>query len=344
MKKHNIFRWAITWLMALCALLLGLQLHSELVSAQAPSTDLVFSINPEDKGVQTSTVTVAPVYNVGDVFQVSVVAVEIEAPGIYGGQFEITYDPAYVRVVTDSLVAGPELTLNPVKRIDNVAGLVSFAASQQGAVPNLSGNIVLATLSFEAVQATEPPTGQTTTLTLQNVKLGSKDAQEVPISFAGNLNIIIREQEITGKLDGVVHVQGRAADNQAGHLVTIAELTQSVTTDGNGYFLFTGIAQGHYTVSAKENGFLRATCVNVDHHSDLTTLSNVTLLAGDINGDDTIDITDAAAIGMDFGLPAGGRANPATDLNLDGAVNILDLILMAGNYGATSAANPWVCQ
>jgi hypothetical protein len=32
------------------------------------------------------------------------------------------------------------------------------------------------------------------------------------------------------------------------------------------------------------------------------------------------------------------------DLNVDGTVNVLDLILLAVNFGQSAAAHPWLCQ
>jgi hypothetical protein len=72
----------------------------------------------------------------------------------------------------------------------------------------------------------------------------------------------------------------------------------------------------------------------------LTTLADVTLLAGDINDSREIDVADAVAIGTAFGSTEPGVA----DLNLDGSVNVLDLILMGANFGQTSTGNPWLCQ
>ena len=73
----------------------------------------------------------------------------------------------------------------------------------------------------------------------------------------------------------------------------------------------------------------------------MTSLTGVTLLAGDIDGNGTIDITDAVAIGAAFGSTTPGEV---ADLNTDGIVDVLDLVLMAVNFGQTSAGNPWVCQ
>jgi hypothetical protein len=249
----------------------------------------------------------------------------------------------------NSLVPGTDLepVVNPVNEIDNELGLVRYAASRQGNVENLLGNVVLATLSFEAVGATEPPEGQTTTIHLESAKLGAKGGIEVPVVGLVDLEVIIREDgNIPGKgdIDGKVTVEARAEDNQAGHTVTAmgdlgGELM--VTTDDNGQFFFNNAPADTYTVTANSDGFLAATCGGVEHSTDaLTTLAEVMLLAGDIDDSGEIDITDAVAIGAVFG----STAPQVADLNVDGEVDVLDLILMAANFGQTSAGNPWVCQ
>jgi hypothetical protein len=52
-----------------------------------------------------------------------------------------------------------------------------------------------------------------------------------------------------------------------------------------------------------------------------------TLPAGDVTGDQRIDIFDLALLGNRF-----GQSDPVADLNADGIVNIIDLALAAVNY------------
>ena len=318
--------------------------------AQGPDDEpsLSILIVPEGDSFSIASVGTPPVFSVGDIFRVSIVALGVADPGIFGGQFEITYDTAHLAAVDGSLVPGTamEPVVVAVSNIDAAAGLVQYAASRQGNLDNLAGNVVLATLRFEAVGPTEPPEGQTTVIHLQNVKLGAKGGIEVPVSGLVDLEVIIKPDETAGEGDitGNVKVEARAADNQAGHEVTATgDLGGVLTaaTDTNGDFLINNAPADTYAVTANSPGFLAATCTGVVHTTDaLTTLNEVTLLAGDINGDNVIDITDAVAIGAVF-----GSTDPeVADLNADGVVDILDLILMAANFGQDSAGNPWVCQ
>ncbi|MFC1975395.1 cohesin domain-containing protein [Chloroflexota bacterium] len=324
------------------------------VSAQEPpaeETGMSVQIIPvEDFGV--AGIDSTPVFEVGDIFRVSIVAQNVEDPGIFGSQFEITFEADYLQVIGGSLVSGSEMepVVIAVSEVDNEAGVVKYAASRQGNLENLVGNVVLATLSFEAVGATEPPEGQTTTVHLQSAKLGAKGGIEVPVAGLVDLDVIIREDgggggNGEGDMIGNVKVEGRADDNQAGHSVNaMGDLGGELgtVTDANGDFLIEDAPADTYSLTANSAGFLAAACTGVEHVADaLTTLADTTLLAGDIDDSGTIDITDAVAIGSAFGSTEPGEIS---DLNADGVVDILDLILMSVNFGQASVDNPWLCQ
>jgi hypothetical protein len=321
------------------------------VSAQEPETGeagmSVQIIPVEDFGV--AEIGSPPVFEVGDTFKVSIVAQNVQSPGIFGSQFEITFETDYLQVMEGSLLSGSEIepVVIAVNEIDNQTGVVKYAASRQGNLENLVGDVVLATLSFEAVGATEPPEGQTTTVHLVSAKLGAKGGVEVPVAGLVDLDVIIQDGNGNGEGDmaGNVIVEGRAVDNQAGHSVTAVDSLDGelvATTDANGDFLIEDAPADTYTMTANSAGFLAAACTGVEHMADaLTTLADVTLLAGDIDDSGQIDITDAVAIGAAFGSTNPGEVS---DLNVDGVVDILDLILMSVNFGQTSVDNPWLCQ
>jgi len=58
-----------------------------------------------------------------------------------------------------------------------------------------------------------------------------------------------------------------------------------------------------------------------------------TLLEGDANRDEKVDILDFSLLAMAFNARAGDRRyNPLTDFNDDGKVDILDFSLLATNF------------
>jgi hypothetical protein len=168
------------------------------------------------------------------------------------------------------------------------------------------------------------------------------------VSGLVDLDLIIREDggggNGEGDMAGNITVEGRAADNQAGHSATAeGDLGGEfgATTEADGHFVIEQAVADTYTLTDNSAGFLAAVCEDVAHSEDaLTELADVELLAGDIDDSGEIDIVDAAAIGLVFGSTEPGEV---ADLNVDGEVDILDLILMSANFGQTSDANPWVC-
>ena len=107
-------------------------------------------------------------------------------------------------------------------------------------------------------------------------------------------------------------------------------LVTSVTAAPDGTFSLTAPA-GTYTIAASASGYLDAEGSATIPAGGTSTKPNITLLAGDIDGNNVIDQFDALTIGMNYN----GTTPPAADLNNDGVINVLDLELLAGNYRKT---------
>lgn len=107
-------------------------------------------------------------------------------------------------------------------------------------------------------------------------------------------------------------------------------LVGAAWTEMNGNFEFYA-AFGTNTVIARADGFLSAQKTTTITIGSTITLPTISLLAGDIDGNNIIDQFDALTIGMNYNssLPT------AADLNNDGIINVLDLELLAKNYRKT---------
>ena len=93
------------------------------------------------------------------------------------------------------------------------------------------------------------------------------------------------------------------------------------------------VPAGTYTAVAEANGFLKSQYLVTLIEGDSGINLNINLLAGDIDQNNVIDQFDAMTIGMSYNT----SSLAAADLNGDGIVNILDLVLLAENYRATSS-------
>lgn len=73
----------------------------------------------------------------------------------------------------------------------------------------------------------------------------------------------------------------------------------------------------------------------------LTPLAGVVLLGGDATNDDVIGIDDATCVGADYGTASSTcvGVSASSDVNGDGRIDILDLVLMGGNFDLLSS--PW---
>jgi hypothetical protein len=112
-------------------------------------------------------------------------------------------------------------------------------------------------------------------------------------------------------------------------------LVTSVTASPDGAFSLTAPA-GTYTITASASGFLDAEGSVTVAGGSTSTKPDITLLAGDIDGNDVIDQFDALTIGMSYNSATPSEA----DLNNDGVINVLDLELLASSY-RKSAPQAW---
>lgn len=78
----------------------------------------------------------------------------------------------------------------------------------------------------------------------------------------------------------------------------------------------------------------RTKIVTMDANITLTGV--FTLLLGDLNGDEIIDIYDAIELAGSFGSELGEtRWDPEADVNKDGVIDIFDAILLVADFGKT---------
>lgn len=107
-------------------------------------------------------------------------------------------------------------------------------------------------------------------------------------------------------------------------------LVTSVTANNDGTFSLSAAA-GTYTIRATASGYLSAQGTVTLTSGNNATKPVVTLLAGDIDGNNVIDQFDAMTIGMSYNT----STPAAADLNNDNVINVLDLELLAQNYRDT---------
>lgn len=243
----------------------------------------------------------------------------IPTGGYASAEFTCTYDPALVQ-------------------ISNITDAGLFGSDPAVAVNGpIDGSFVFAVAGSKSQRATSD--GAVFTFTVTGLAAGQADIScTVRVSTGGSLSTIastpasLTVEEVSATLNGTVNATKTVTVTLYKQDTTV-EATTTVDTSGN--FTITAPV-GTYTVVASAPGFLKAQGSPVLTAGATKTMQTISLLAGDIDGNDVIDQFDALTIGMNYNLiePA------AADLNNDGTINVLDLELLAANYRA-SGASAW---
>ena len=260
-------------------------------------------------GLNPSNVTV------GGSSSASVSLDNIPAGGFASAEFTCSYNPALVEV--SNIVVGSLFGADPASVINgpqNGSFIVAIAGSK-GSKALTSGPAF--TFSVKGLQ-----TGQASVDCQARVSTGNLTLVSIPSTPAslviGTTQGTFSGQVLAGKS---VTVTLYDAGNTA---------TSSVVANPDGTFTLQSSA-GTFTAVASAPGYLRAQGSVSITAGNTTTKQTITLLAGDIDGNDVIDQFDALTIGINYN----GTAPAAADLTNDGTINVLDLEVLALNYRQT---------
>lgn len=107
----------------------------------------------------------------------------------------------------------------------------------------------------------------------------------------------------------------------------------TTTLDATGGFTVSTNRIGYYDVAIKSSHWLRAVVGNVAFGSGGANGLNVSLVNGDINGDNVVSLSDFSALRTAFNSsPSDPNWNPDADLNGDGVVSLADFSILRNNF------------
>ncbi len=111
--------------------------------------------------------------------------------------------------------------------------------------------------------------------------------------------------------------------------------TQTGTLNASGNFtIYTTAAPGTYTVKIKASHWLTRAVSNVVVPSSGAVSVNASLINGDVNGNDSVGLSDFTALRVAFNSNVGdGNYNPGADLNGSGNVSLSDFTILRANFG-----------
>ncbi len=286
--------------------------------------------------------------NVGDSATVTVILLNVPADGYTGAEFTCTYDGSMAEAsgiaATDLFGTDPAVAIHGPQ---NGSFIVAIAGSG-GKKATTDGTAFTFSLKGlqggqTAVECTARVSSGNNTLAAIQSTAGSLTvgapvtATSVPPTTAPTMTPVPTQVMPTATatpttsstLNGVVH-----ASKPVTVSLFLADNSQvtSVAASSDGSFSLTAPA-GTYTVVASAAGFLKAQGTVTLSDGQTSTMPTVSLLAGDIDGNNVIDQFDAMTIGMGYNTDTPAAA----DLNNDGVINVLDLELLARNYRASGA-------
>ncbi|MEZ4671670.1 MAG: carboxypeptidase regulatory-like domain-containing protein [Anaerolineae bacterium] len=135
---------------------------------------------------------------------------------------------------------------------------------------------------------------------------------------------------VTGQIYGQIITPLRPDSTGITIMLTLPDgAAQQAVTDSRGIFSFANLPSGNYRIDAGAAGYLSSQLVFVLADGQALTLPPVTLIGGDTNADNQIDLSDAALIAANFDV----RSATAADLNQDGIVDIRDLTAIGAYFG-----------
>ncbi|RLG24821.1 hypothetical protein DRN85_07020 [Methanosarcinales archaeon] len=307
------------------------------------------------KGGAPEVVVDAPDTCVSGTFTVDI-DVETNGNEIYAVQYDLSFDPDVIRILdqhqgTFLSENGAVDTMVVINEFDNVAGTASYSETRRGVTTGTSTPGPLASITFTTVG--DP--NNCSDITLSGVVVSDAGAQEISAVIV-NDSVCICEPNI----GPTAVAKSDHKYNNVGSVFTCeATLNGSESYDpdgvivqwswacGDGGYESGEIAQHIYN-TYQWNGSTYTpftatlTVTDDDSATDDDDCEVIVYIAGDANGDGTVNILDAAMIGLrwmktcnDYPGVCWGAEEMAdrADLNNDCVVNILDAVIVGTQWG-----------
>jgi hypothetical protein len=295
--KSNRFKYLL--LIALLALLtlvgLGTAMNNGADVMAAPTAPLLW-LDPAEAVAVTGSST-----------NVDVTLSDIS--NVYGIEFTMAFDPAVLSVVGESVTTGscPTPQFVAANTADNTAGTIEYAATQLAPTAPCNGGVV-ATIEFMCADGLENEVTSPVTITTSIVA----DPDGSPIEHFAQNGAVRCEANIFF-IEGAVQLQSwndlekDPPKTPAGVLVELKDsagaTVESAVVGSDGAFAFTGNTGETYTVTASYDRYLSIEQGGITSSivGEVINLGTGKLPAGDINGDNKINILDITGVAGNFG-------------------------------------------
>ncbi|MBC7234668.1 MAG: hypothetical protein H5T69_02415 [Chloroflexi bacterium] len=313
------------------------------------------TITPSPSPTSTSTTTpiptdvatiwISPTHSEVAVGMTTTVDIEISnVKNLYGATVELSFDPTLAQVVdADPGEAGVQIALGDLlspdnvvtNQVDNTAGTIELDLSQIAPSPPVTGTGTLASIVFEGTHGGLSP------ISFTEVLLGNPDGVEIPaVSVDGELLVLDGSTLI-----GSVSFQGRPAPPSLAWRTPLSvtlttpggggpDFTFGTVCDETGTFTITNIVSGTYHVKVRDLHSLWNVRQSQPIHLGLNYVNMGTLVEGDSNLSQTIDVVDFSILASTYAKSLGDPGyDPRADYNNSNDINVFDFSILASNFG-----------
>jgi len=172
-----------------------------------------------------------------------------------------------------------------------------------------------------------------TNVTITAVSGGVTKTTTVTLSPATAVSGSVTLQDFVGTVTGTqVKVELRTPGT------TTVVATYNATLDASGNYTFNAAQNGTFDVTVKASHWLKTKVANVVISGSSSSVSAVSLINGDVDGNNTVNTADQTALTIAFrSKPASANWNANADLNGDGQVSASDQAILGKNFNKTGA-------
>ena len=271
-------------------------------------------------------------------------AVKVSAANVYGAQFDLEFDPDVLELL--SITDSGRMAHDAVCPIDTLADAQDGEISYCGKGKLLNGTVTLYTLKFKVKPGT---LAGNTTLDFVDDSVSFASNSTLPSNFIypgsmANVTVSIYDPaSTTFNLGAQILLEGRSDSSDT--CMNLGSGIVKCMTDKWGNLTLDNLPAGSYVVKVSKLGYIDLPATlnkTLVVNAGKTSVGKLTLVAGDVDNNEVINLSDAVAVANDWGRSGSAIVNPLADINADGKVDLLDLAIVAKNYNKTSSAyNSW---
>ncbi|MEZ4669508.1 MAG: carboxypeptidase regulatory-like domain-containing protein [Anaerolineae bacterium] len=218
------------------------------------------------------------------------------------------------------------ITVNPVAAVETVVPVPTVESPLPTEIPT------------EVVVEPQPTITETPSDEIQPTETGIPEV-EPTVTVEGEIIPPTEEAPLgttpSSIMGSVVYPIGADQSGINVFLTADGNLIGQAVTGADGHYQFNDVTPGSYVllVNAVEHLSLSYTITVIGDGAPID-VGQATLVAGDTDGNQVIDLADSSLITANFDQPSPPAPGNA-DLNHDGQINVADLVLIGMNYGQT---------